>query len=267
MDDLTKTLQCIEFNMLVELKALFDQYDIPFCLACGTLLGCVRNNGFIPWDDDIDIYIRGCDYEKVKRVFKEYETGNLVLHDYDLVENYPYTFPKIVHRNTVLVENSLKNVNYKCGVYIDLFLLEDSPNNKFLRYAYEKQRYLNYCIIRFYYTEFDSKARKLVSSIVQKMFNPVKVQRMLRKMYTRSFNSNYYIDVGTFKQQALLPKRMFECIIQRRFESVNMPIPKQYSKYLEHYYGNFMQLPSVENRVSVHDFYFIDTYKQEDVNK
>ena len=257
MNELTKSLQNIELEMLIETKELFDKYEIPFYLACGTMLGCVRHGGFIPWDDDIDIYIRGCDYEKVRNIFLKQDTGNLVLHDYDLVKNYPYTFPKIVHRKTVLVENSLQHIDYKCGVYIDLFLLADIPDHKFIRYVYEKERYINYCIIRFYYCDFDSKSRKFISSIIRKVFNPVKVQSKLRRMYIKTFNSTYCIDVGTFGNQALLNKNIFSEIMMHQFEHVYMPIPVQFSRYLEHYYGDYMKLPSIENRVSNHDFYSI----------
>lgn len=57
--------------MLAQLTELLNRNEIEFFLACGTALGCVRHSGFIPWDDDVDIYIKGKDYKKLKKCLKD----------------------------------------------------------------------------------------------------------------------------------------------------------------------------------------------------
>lgn len=70
-NNLTKKMQDREAEMLKNLSEIFKKNDISYFLACGTALGCVRHGGFIPWDDDVDIYMFAKDYYKLKEVFKK----------------------------------------------------------------------------------------------------------------------------------------------------------------------------------------------------
>ena len=95
-DALTKKMQIKEISMLKKLASVFEEKGITFFLACGTSLGCARHKGFIPWDDDIDIYVFGRDYEKIKSVFGDGAIDNLEFQDYSITRDYPYPYPKIV---------------------------------------------------------------------------------------------------------------------------------------------------------------------------
>ena len=108
--NLESKLQDIQLQILKELSTIFMKHDIKFFLAYGTLLGCVRHKGFIPWDDDVDIYILGEDYPKIKRIFDTEDTGNLVLQDYD-TQSYPYCFPKVIDKRTLLKEDTYKHLS------------------------------------------------------------------------------------------------------------------------------------------------------------
>ncbi len=251
--ELTKKLQSKELQMLKELSEILKRNRIPFFLAYGTALGCARHRGFIPWDDDVDIFIKGTDYPKLKEVFKKQDTGNLALHDFEMVEDYPYFFPKIVAKDTLMVEKSLKNIKYRGGVYIDLFPLAEMPNSVFRQKVIKLRRYVYYSMIRGYYYNFKSVSKKVAGKIAKKMVNPVAVQSKLYKEYTRTEKECKFYS-GSIDSGELYKKEYFDDIIYMPYEDAVMPMAACYKSILEEYYGDYMTLPDEENRVSNHNF-------------
>ena len=260
-DELTQKLQKKELQMLKELSEILKRNNVPFFLAYGSALGCARHSGFIPWDDDVDIFIKGTDYPKLKEVFRTQDTGNLLLHDYDTVSDYPFFFPKIVARDTLLVEKSLKHINYKGGVYIDVFPLEEVPDNKFALKAMKIRRYIYYSVIRGYYYNFNSIPRKVFSGIVRKAVNPLKIQAKIFKEYTQRVK-DYKFYSGSIDSGELYKKQYFDEIIYMPFEDTRMPMAAEYKNMLEKYYGDYMILPRKEDRVSNHNFEVIEFYNE-----
>ena len=253
-ESVTRILQKKELSMLKEVKEILEKNNIQFYLACGTALGCVRHKGFIPWDDDIDIYIMGKDYGKIKNAINNDISSNLIFQDYTTVNNYPYWFPKIVAKDTVLVEKSFGNMDYACGVYIDVFPLFSASDNRFVREMQELCRYLWYAMIRSYYNESFSKGiKKFIKTISKLLVKPKRIQKRLEKIYCKTQNDGrFLIDSGVFNKQALLKKESFEKIVDLKFEDTTMPMPYGYDTYLNDYYGDYMVMPPEKDRVSRH---------------
>ena len=255
----TRQLQKIELSMLETLSDLLTDNNIPFFLAYGSALGAVRDHGFIPWDDDVDIYIFGRDYEKFRQLFLSANTGNLVLHDWSTVDDYPYSFPKIVSNETVLVENSLKHLTYESGVYIDVFLLSEVSSNKLLLSIQEFHRYLLYALLRAYYFQFDGLICRSISFLVRHLFNPRHIQKSLYRLYTQKSSGDYLLsDSGTFGKQAIWEPCLFQEKLMVPFGSILLPVPLDFDFYLTKCYGQYMSLPPIEDRVSHHDFYIAE---------
>ena len=253
--EITQKLQQKELQMLCALSDILTRNNISFYLACGTALGCVRHQGFIPWDDDVDIYVMGKDYPRLKEVFLTQDTGNLRLHDYTTAEGYPYSFPKIVAADTVLVETALSHLEYRGGVYIDVFLLQETSANPLVRFASEKLRYVRYCLLRSYYFDFQSPLRKAMHRMVTLCIDPTAIQSRLYRRYEKVLkNPGFLVDTGTFGQQALLDPGFFANVHELPYEDAQMPVPGDHHGYLTHYYGDYMQLPPEESRISNHSF-------------
>lgn len=252
---LTKKIQLKELEMLKELKDTLDKYQIEYFLAYGTTLGAVRHKGFIPWDDDIDIYIWGKDYKRFKEIFTEIYKGDLVLHDYETENNYPYSFPKIVSKSTRLKESAFKHLDYNCGVYIDVFLLYSVPDNLFFRTLEEKFKYILYCFVRLYYAPFNRY--KYISKIIKKII-PIKViNRILYRLYEVYHDSKYVTCCLEFSIDRCIPKKYFKNHISMVFENESFSLMESYDDYLTLCYGDYMKLPPVRNRVSNHSFSFL----------
>ena len=251
-NSIIKHLQQKEKEMLFEVINLFDKAGVRYFVACGTCLGTIRHKSFIPWDDDVDIYIFGTDYEKAKSLFLKHEM--LEWHDNETHLGYPFTFPKIIAKGTILIENGKNDIEYQEGVYIDVFPLVETPKSSICLFLNEKIRYLRYAIVRLIYTDFKSKPRKTLRSIAKKMFDPQKVQKKTFDSYKKERNgSKILIDSGVFGKHARLTKEDFSDNAYFPFEDFLVSVPKNYEHYLTSYYGDFMKLPPIEKQVSNHN--------------
>ena len=95
-------IKAIALQVLADVAEYCDRNGIRYFLVCGTALGAVRHDGFIPWDDDIDIGMPRPDYE---RFISEYKSEKYYLCSHKLNAGYPYAFDKVCDSDTDLIEN------------------------------------------------------------------------------------------------------------------------------------------------------------------
>lgn len=120
-------LKNIQVNILDRVKAFCDANEIEYFLFAGTLLGAVRHKGYIPWDDDIDICMRRKDYDRFFEVFNTDRKDGLRAIDYKNEKGYYLASGKVIDDRTIMQETT--NFDKKIGVYIDVFPLDDLPEN------------------------------------------------------------------------------------------------------------------------------------------
>lgn len=132
-DDIRIRLQDVLKTMLDDIHEVCIKHNIKYSLAGGTLLGAIRHKGFIPWDDDIDIVMPRRDWEMFKNVFynelgEKYELEAPGYGDKDT----KVTWGKIYKLGTTLMEIQDINVPYCKGIFVDVFILENVSNNRFV---------------------------------------------------------------------------------------------------------------------------------------
>lgn len=260
-----KELQLIEYNLLKDLVEILNRNGIRYWLAYGTCLGAARHNGFIPWDDDVDIYIHGEDYPKLQSIFMTQNTGYLELHDYSIKKGYPYVFPKVVNRNTKLKEKLFANINYECGVYIDVFPLFEISDYKFIRFFQYKRRLFYRMVIDAHYR--DLKHFRILSIFLRHCFDTEKIQSKLYHIYTRKHKNKEYLgeplQYGDNTKIAKLHKKYnFEKNNILKFEGKEFSVPYDYNSYLTDQYGDWMTPPPESKRKTEHRFEYIDLNKE-----
>lgn len=249
----------IEYGILKDVKNFCEKNHIQYFLACGTALGAVRHNGFIPWDDDIDIAMPRPDYEEF---LSKYSSEKYAIYDARVKRNYPYAFAKVCSEDTVLIEHIERPV--PLGVYIDVFPIDGFPNN-----VKEQKRHLNLI-------EWDLRVlswkrispnknkdilHKIYEGIAKILLLPISIEVLVKKLDrdVRKYPYQTSSYVGHFVSKApwgsdVKPKEIFENAVKHIFEEDEFWIPGQYEEYLRLEYGDYMKLPPLEKRVTHHDY-------------
>ena len=120
----------IELDILKNFASFCNEHNLNYVLAYGTLLGCIRHNGFIPWDDDIDVFMLRDDYEKLLSMKNLFEDKFSKLKFKNLGDkDYPFGFLKITDDTTRVEEKEIES-KYQYGIWIDIFPLDKVSADK-----------------------------------------------------------------------------------------------------------------------------------------
>lgn len=250
-------LRKIQLNILTIVDSFCEENNIKYVLAAGTLIGAIRHKGFIPWDDDIDIYMPRPDYERFLVEFNDYNSRYKAI-SIESDKKFLYQYAKISDQKTILIEN-VRN-SYELGINIDVFPIDGIGNDDtkllkkqiLLRYMYDVK------IIKF------SKKRALIKNIIllagKVILAGVSTQTIVKKMITNSKKYDYNeadkvcVLVEGLDNNKVYDKSVFSETITTQFEGSFFKIPKGYDEYLKGAYGDYMKLPPEKDRVTHHSF-------------
>lgn len=272
-----KIIQDYKNHLLKLFKAFIDvceQYGLTYYCADGTLLGAVRHKGFIPWDDDIDLYMPRDDYNKLIALSGEIEkTGYAVLS----LKNSEYALPfaKFWDTNTTLWE--IQEFPFVYGAYLDIFPLDTTTVSEevFLqRYRRWKRLGRAFQLTNMKVTRdalasrFAEKDWKYIFKDLSALFTPSCLRKRIRKKLLKIEASWYEREgdhlasfCGDYGTKEYLQRSWFDSYLKTDFEGLQVNIPVGYKEYLTRVYGDYMQLPPKEKQVTHHYHYFMDLDK------
>lgn len=271
MRELTnQELKNICLEILEEIDSICKKNDIKYFMNFGTLIGAVRHQGYIPWDDDVDICMLREDYERFLKVAED--SKYRVMHDQNH-EYYYFNFARVCAPNTLLKLTGITDVK-NMGVFVDIFPIDYVPDDEKARARfYDEVQVWDRCVEMAVPNEFKNsitfiqKLKVLKNNFVQ-IFKAImkgnKFDSVVAKR--KEFMTQYLKKTNTLCCLCPPDERMaFACIdytelIELKFEYLMLPAPKEYDKILRKYYGDYMTPPPVEEQVSWHHFkaYFID---------
>lgn len=127
-----REIQECQLDILKKVAEICDRHSIPYYLAYGTFLGAIRHNGFIPWDDDVDIYMGYDDLAKFKKICESELSSDYFFQDFESDPDGHWLFTKIRANHTYMPERLLASgkSTYHEGVWIDIFPLLDAAENE-----------------------------------------------------------------------------------------------------------------------------------------
>ena len=116
-----RRLQLVQLELLDELDRVCRKNGIPYMLDGGTMIGAVRHKGFIPWDDDIDVAMLREDYERLKGVQSDFDSGKCFFQDDSTDPEYRWGYGKLRRKGTSFIRLGQEHLKQKDGVFIDIF--------------------------------------------------------------------------------------------------------------------------------------------------
>lgn len=237
-----KEIHEIEYSILNEFASFCEQHNLRYWLAGGTMLGAVRHNGFIPWDDDVDVYMPDEDY---KAFIKIYKSENYELLHYSKDENYPFFFAKLTKKDTSIWHDGFP-MHYIMGIYIDVFPLVGFPTDKDMQ---KKQWQNEHLTMAEWYWYQD------IVDLVGKDKMPISIEEIADNLEVQPFdNSDIIGPISVILQKEWLSNlSQFAEYEMIKFEKSEYRIPIDYDTHLRERYGDYMQLPPIEKR-TVHGF-------------
>lgn len=259
-----------EMEILDVIDKVCRENGLKYSLAYGSMLGAVRHGGFIPWDDDMDIWMLRDDYDKFIEIWERNPINGYFLLRQETSPEYPQNFTKIRKCNTAFVSEGEEIANYHHGIFVDIFPLDAICNNVFgaKLQRFSALAYMLYC--RGYASTRDGKMMYWASKICLE-FVPKGIRKSLKKFFKSQMQKYNCSDYGAKRLACCVTagasKRYFlkEWVCKVKdvsFENRKYMCFATTDKILEVEYKNYMQLPPEEQRVWKHTPVIIDFKKE-----
>ena len=248
-------------NGLLELMVYLDefcsQYHIEYCLTGGSALGARRHGGFIPWDDDIDIYMTPEQYESFRAAFVAHGDQNLYyLQEWcpmDIGGHHVVTMAKLRRNDSELLEADFDGWDIHQGLFVDIFIVTPSPDRllpRLAQYIWAEAVVAKGLSMRNYrpHNRRDAVLMKLARLLPAKWLIPTGLKQVYRYI---GQNTPYLCGfLGTAKySEGLYPTKALFPAVEADFETVRLKVPAENDVYLATQYGpSFLELPPVEDR-------------------
>lgn len=249
---MVKLIQQVELDAIKEFQKICKENNIDFFLRGGSVLGAVKYDGFIPWDDDMDIAVPREGYDRLPEIFKDrIIAGKYQVLAYQYCDILHCYFPRLF-----LLENERKRLglprNTNLGLHlIDIIPLDGAPNHSFLRKLY-------FCKVYWYrflaslgttyvgdHVDMHSAKQKLIIGFFKKLgfaklFPQNSVYRRLDNLYKKyDWKKQQYagtINASLFAKE-VMPVEIWGEGVEKPFEDTFFKVPTEYDRYLKRLYG------------------------------
>ena len=256
--DVRQLQQRILGNLLAVDKVC-REHALHYYIYDGTMLGAVRHQGFIPWDDDLDIAMPREDYETFITRANEWLEEPYEFVSYETDSTYPLPFGKVQDAGTTLIERP--HLPYLGGLYIDVFPIDGVPSNALLRrlhlVRYDVLKKLVYMAYRNPYRHGHGPSSWL-PLLCRKVVGQQRLQRATRRLLRKyPFSQSSTVCVFDDGFRGVVDKEVLGRPTPVAFEGHEVMGVEQAHEYLTHMYGDYMAIPPHGDQRQ-HGFHYVD---------
>ena len=246
-----KEVWAVELDLLAEIQRVCEKYHLKYFADAGTLLGTVRDKGFIPWDDDIDLCMFREDYDKLIAVADIEFKSPYKFQSYHTEKNYPRGHAQFRNTRTTCILNVEKadyNVQFNQGIFLDIFVLDGVPNNeKQLNALGQKlaiyKKLLDYKTgYRIPTTNKGHVAEFLIKALpVPHLVYAGKIDKLLKQTRIEDVEVVAPLNFIFETKKRARNKHLYDETVWLPFEFMNIPCPAGYDEFLTKRDGDYMK--------------------------
>ena len=250
-----KQLQGVCLELMQEIDRICRKNDIQYSLGGGTLIGAVREHGFIPWDDDADIAMTRPEYDRfVEACKRDLNKEKFFLQDHNSDPEYPWGYSKLRMNGTSIIQIGQEHLNFHKGIYIDIFIYDHVPDGFFSRrihfvkcwlirkcqYSVVGCKHGKTAFLRFIYSIMNKVPKKWLFK---------KLEQMAARNNAKQTELSRHMTFPYFKKACKygLPTKSFEEYMDTVFEGVPLRIIRDYNTVLTLKYGDYMTPPPAKD--------------------
>lgn len=250
-------VQHVLYDILVDIHEFCVKNDIKYSLGGGTLLGAIRHNGFIPWDDDLDVQMARPEFERFIHSYSSEKGFQLFSPELDGYEDVTVGFARVCDMKRTYVDPGIDPwMKRSSGLWVDVMPIDGAPDNE--KEAKDKIRKMTlfwrilvmsrgrlsikYSKAKGIYMKMRLLAKKCLSRIVPKNFGKTYAKMCQEyKFESSTYLANYATMKNGFREWQ--PKSSMDSFVLHKFENGDFYIMEDYHTSLSHLYGDYMKLP------------------------
>ena len=269
-------IQKMQLAYLLEVDRICKKHRIKYFLGGGTLLGAIRHNGFIPWDDDADIMMLREDYDRFAEVAQQELPAGMTFQSGKTDKNCFYEFNKLRVENTIFATELAKNhTDINVGIAFDIFCHDKTANSRLGQKLHLAATLFTRALVlnKWNHRKADNGSR--VQSAVTNFFVrllPLRFSYFLMNhtisFFKRKKNARYLYDgMGRNVYNGCFSADILSEVTTHDFEGYQLPVPKKFDEYLTFLYGDYMEKAPLSTRLGCHEILLCDIGKYDNLNE
>lgn len=251
-----KKVWAVQLDLLNELLSVCKKHDIKIYADGGTMLGAVRHQGYIPWDDDVDMVMLREDYDKLCKIADKEFSHPYFFQTWYNDPSAMRAHAQLRNSNTtaILEYEYQKGYDFNQGIFIDIFQLDSIPDDaaeidKFSRKLKKaKSKYKRYARCTNRYVRNSNIVKELVKKVLGLYYkltakDNTKYYKAYDKLVTSYNEQNTKcmskVFFGPIEKKRIWKKSWFDDTVMMKFEMLELPVPSGYEELLDTFFGNW----------------------------
>lgn len=261
-----KAIWAIMLDLYREFTRVCEANNLFFFAAYGTALGAVRHNGFIPWDDDLDVMMPRSDYNRLAKLASEFKHPYF-LQNVETDPEYGYAIQRLRNSNTTLIVEPFKYCKFNHGIFIDINVLDEVEPSEYVNRRNTIKEFImqGSARMRKDHPHKDAHSIEVMQKYLDDSKSAADIYNSIHALSCRlegqhtGYISNINVPVYA-PERNIFPSNIVDDYAILKFEGTDMRVPIGYMTYLEILYGkNYMEMPSDEIKKSAHT---LDAYPE-----